>query len=92
MSSSSTARSVGKVLQEKYIIRKKEKDMDIQVTNEDVQAVMQSNPMVAVQVQNQALMRELQATKVAFDASMDEVKRLTEEVEQLKNGKSPKEK
>ena len=92
MSSSSTGRSEGEALQEKYTTRKKEKDMDIQVTNEDVQAVMQSNPMVAVQVQNQALMRELQATKTAFDASMDEVKRLTEEVEQLKNGKSPKEK
>ena len=66
--------------------------MDIQVTNEDVQAVMQSNPMVALQVQNQALMRELQAAKTAFDTSMGEVKRLTEEVEKLKNGKSPKEK
>ena len=92
MSSSSTARSVGKVLQEKYIIRKKENDMDIQVTTEDVQAVMQANPAVAIQVQNQALIRELQATKTAFETSMNEVKRLTEELEQLKNGKSPKEK
>tara|TARA_R110000765_G_scaffold277124_1_gene375091 strand:+ start:285 stop:536 length:252 start_codon:yes stop_codon:yes gene_type:complete len=51
--------------------------MNIQVTNEDIQAVIQANPAVALQVENQALRRKLQATTIAFDAAMTENKRLT---------------
>jgi hypothetical protein len=48
-------------------------DIPVSVTTEDVQAVMQSNPMMALQVQNQALMRRIQE--------------LTIELEQAQNGK-----
>ena len=48
-------------------------DIPVSVTTEDVQAVMQSNPRMALQVQNQALMRRIQE--------------LTIELEQAQNGK-----
>jgi hypothetical protein len=48
-------------------------DIPVSVTTEDVQAVMQSNPLMALQVQNQALMRRIQE--------------LTVELEQVQNGK-----
>ena len=48
-------------------------DIPVSVTTEDVQAVMQSNPLMALQVQNQALMRRIQERTV--------------ELEQVQNGK-----
>ena len=48
-------------------------DIPVSVTTEDVQAVMQSNPMMALQVQNPALLRRIQE--------------LTIELEQAQNGK-----
>jgi len=59
-------------------------DIPLSVTAEDFQAVMRSNPMVAVQVQNQALMRKIREQDL-------EVARLTAELEQAQNGKSKKE-
>jgi regulator of replication initiation timing len=64
--------------------------MEIEVKQEDVQAVMQANPVMALQVENQALRRKLQETVVAFDGAMSENKRLAEEMEKSKNGKSQK--
>jgi uncharacterized small protein (DUF1192 family) len=59
-------------------------DIPIGVTTEDVQAVLRSNPLMAVQVQNQALMRRVK--------EMDnEIARLTTELEKAQNGKSAKE-
>ena len=55
--------------------------MEIEIKQEDIQLVMQANPMVALQVENQALRRKLQETVVAFDGAMSENKRLTEEME-----------
>ena len=66
--------------------------MEIEVRQEDIQSVMQANPVMALQVENQALRRKLQETVIAFDGAMSENKRLTEEMEKSKNGKSPKEK
>ena len=65
---------------------------NIEVTSQDIQSVMQANPLVALQVENQALKRKLQETTIAFDGAMSENKRLVEELEKSKNGKSPKEK
>ena len=65
--------------------------MEIEVRQEDVQAVMQANPVMALQVENQALRRKLQETVIAFDGAMSENERLTEEMEKSKNGKSRKE-
>ena len=66
--------------------------MELEIKQEDIQSVMQSNPMVALQVENQALRRKLQETTIAFDGAMIENKRLTEILDGWKNGKSPKEK
>ena len=63
-----------------------QQDVSIEVTTEDVQAVMQTNPLMTLQVQNRALMRKLTEMSIALDAATSEVRRLTE------NGKSPKEK
>ena len=64
--------------------------MELEIRQEDIQSVMQANPMVALQVENQALRRKLQETTIAFDGAMIENKRLIEEMEKSKNGKSPK--
>ena len=63
-----------------------QQDVNIEVTTEDVQAVMQPTPLMTLQVQNRALMRKLNEMSIALDAATSEVRRLTE------NGKSPKEK
>jgi regulator of replication initiation timing len=65
--------------------------MEIEVKQEDIQSVMQANPVMALQVENQALRRKLQETVIAFDGAMSENERLTEEMEKSKNGKSRKE-
>ena len=62
----------------------KQTDIPLSVTTEDVQAVLQSNPMMAMQVQNQALMRKVREQNI-------EVSRLTAELEKAQNGKSKKE-
>ena len=59
-------------------------DVRVDITTDDVQAVMQSNPMVALQVQNRALMRKL-------GEAQGEVDRLTQELERSRNGKNKKE-
>ena len=69
-----------------------QQDVSIEVTTEDVQAVMQTNPLMALQVQNTALRRKLSAMDIALGAATSEVTRLTEEAEASKNGKSSKEK
>jgi len=66
--------------------------MEIEVRQEDLQAVMQANPMMVLQVENQALRRKLQETQIAFDASMMENERLRGEVDESKNGSKAKEK
>jgi len=66
--------------------------MEIEIRQEDIQSVMQANPIVALQVENQALKRKLSETAIAFDTAMAENKRLTEVLDGSKNGKSPKEK
>ena len=59
-------------------------DIPISVITDDIQAVLRSNPLMAVQVQNQALMRRVK--------EMDnEIARLTTELEKAQNGKSAKE-
>ena len=63
-----------------------QQDLNVEVTTEDVQAVMQTNPLMTLQVQNRALMRKLNEMSIALDAATSEVRRLTE------NGKSSKEK
>jgi len=52
---------------------------------------MQSNPLMALQVQVRALSRKLSETSLALDAATSEVRRLTEELETSKNGNTPKE-
>jgi len=66
--------------------------MEIEIKQEDVQSVLQSNPMMALQVENQALRRKLQETQVAFDAAMMENERLTSEANGSENGSKAKEK
>ena len=43
---------------------------DIAITTEDVQAVIQSDPMVKLQIQTQALGRKLQEVTVAYEAAV----------------------
>jgi len=50
-------------------------DVKVDITPEDVQTVMQSNPLMAVQVQNRALFRKL-------GEAYKEIARLTKELEQ----------
>ena len=59
-------------------------DVRVDITTDDIQAVMQSNPTVALQVQNRTLMRKLGEVQ-------SEVARLTQELEQSQNGKNKKE-
>jgi len=59
-------------------------DVKIDITTDDVQAVMQQNPAMALQVQNRALMRKL-------GEAQGEIARLTQELEQSQNGKNKKE-
>ena len=59
-------------------------DVKLDITTDDVQAVMQSNPLMALQVQNRALMRKLGEVQ-------GEIARLTQELEQSQNGKNKKE-
>ena len=66
--------------------------MELEIKQEDIQSVMQANPIVALQVENQALKRKLAEISIAFDGAMIEDKRLTEELEKSKTGKSLKEK
>ena len=57
--------------------------MEVQVKTEDIQAVMAGNPQMTLQVENQALRRSLSELE-------EENKRLTDELEKLKNGKKEK--
>ena len=59
-------------------------DVKVDITTEDVQAVMQSNPLMTLQVQNRALMRKL-------GEAHGEIAMLTKELEQSQNGKNKKE-
>ena len=59
-------------------------DVKVDITTDDVQVVMQANPMMALQVQNRALMRKLGEVQ-------GEIARLTQELEQSQNGKNKKE-
>ena len=59
-------------------------DVKVDITTEDVQAVMQSNPLMTLQVQNRALMRKL-------GEAYKEIARLAQELEQSQNGKNKKE-
>ena len=62
----------------------KQIDIPVSVISDDIQAVLRSNPLMVVQVQNQALTRRVK--------EMDnEIARLTTELEQAQNGKSKKE-
>ena len=56
---------------------------NIEVTSQDIQSVMQANPLVALQVENQALKRKLLEI-------MSDNERLRKEMEKSMNGKSPK--
>ena len=66
--------------------------MAIEIKQEDLEAVMRANPVVALTVENQALKRKLDEAGAAYAVAITANKRLTEELEKSKNGKSPKEK
>ena len=57
--------------------------MEVQVKTEDIQSVMAGNPQMTLEVTNQALRRSLSELE-------EENKRLTDELEKLKNGKKEK--
>jgi hypothetical protein len=59
-------------------------DVRVDIISDDVQAVMQSNPLMTLQVQNRALMRKL-------GEAQGEIARLTQELEKSQNGKNKKE-
>ena len=60
-----------------------QKDLPIDITTEDVQAVMQRNAMFTIQVQNQALQRMI-------GVYSEQVNTLRNELDKSKNGKSEK--
>ena len=57
--------------------------MEVQIKTEDIQSVMAGNPQMTLEVTNQALRRSLSELE-------EENKRLTDELEKLKNGKKEK--
>ena len=59
-------------------------DVKVDIIPDDVQTVMQSNPLMAVQVQNRALFRKL-------GEAYKEIARLAQELEQSQNGNNKKE-
>ena len=61
-----------------------QQDIPIEVTADDIQSVMKTNPMVTLQVHNHALMRKLGEAR-------EEIARLMQELEQAQNGKNKKE-
>ena len=60
-----------------------QKDLPIDITTEDVQAVMPRNAMFTIQVQNQAIQRMI----VGY---IEQVNTLRNELDKSKNGKSEK--
>ena len=66
--------------------------MELEIKQEDIQSVMQANPIVALQVENQALKRKLSEISIAFDGAMSENRRMLEELDKAKTGKSLNEK
>ena len=64
--------------------------MDLQITSDDVQAVLNTDPIMTLKVQNHALARQLEAPHLAFESAMQENVRLTEELEKAKNGHGQK--
>ena len=60
-----------------------QKDLPIDITTEDVQAVMQRNGMFTLQVQNQALQRMI-------GGYIEQINILRNELDKSKNGKSEK--
>ena len=58
-------------------------DVRVDIISDDVQAVMQSNPLMTVQVQNRALFRKL-------GEAYKEIARLAQELEQSQNGNNKK--
>ena len=66
--------------------------MEIEIKQEDVESVIKANPLMALQVENQALRRKLQEGTVAYEKVMLEKQQLAQELEALKNGKNAKEK
>ena len=66
--------------------------MELEIKQEDIQSVMQANPIVALQVETQALKRKLSEISIAFDGAMSENRRMLEELDKAKTGKSLKEK
>ena len=66
--------------------------MELEIKQEDIQSVMQANPIVALQVEHQALKRKLSEISIAFDGAMSENRRMLEELDKAKTGKSLKEK
>jgi regulator of replication initiation timing len=75
-----------------YTTSHKEKEMEIEIKQEDVESVIKANPLMALQVENQALRRKLQEGTVAYEKVMLEKQQLAQELEALKNGKNAKEK
>jgi hypothetical protein len=63
--------------------------MEIQINTEDIQSVLQSNPLMALQVENTALKRKLEETRIAFDGAMMENERLSSELDTSMNGSKP---
>ena len=59
-------------------------DIKVDIIPDDVQAVMQSNPLMTVQVQNRALFRKL-------GEAYKEIATLAQELEQSQNGNNKKE-
>ena len=64
----------------------------IEVTQADVQSVMQANPLMALQVENAALKRKLEETKAAFEAVTMENERLKIATKVLADSENDKEK
>ena len=60
-----------------------QKELPIDITTEDVQAVMQRNGMFTLQVQNQALQRMI-------GGYIEQINTLRNELDKSKNGKSEK--
>jgi|TARA_R110000787_G_C13062734_1_gene408017 hypothetical protein len=58
-------------------------DVKVDIRTDDIQAVMQANPMMAVQVQNRALMRK-------WTEAQGQIARLTEELAQAQDSNNKK--
>ena len=61
-------------------------DIELNITDQDISDVINSDPFIKLKVQNTALRRHLEASQIALQTAMDELKILKEIDEATQKG------